>query len=408
MLGGTGMGRVRRSAALRLSWVPCALVLLGVGLPRSAGASAPPVRLSLSDCRELDGAEVERLFKAELDVGVPPANDQDVTEVHILCSGARASVKVLDPLSRKTVERSFELSLFRGEARHRLVALGAAELVLASWAELSTNPRPRAEPEGKPPSEEARSSARRTVGARLKPAGSELAVTNLDSYPAVVPKPQPVGKAPAPQAASPANERPYFAPSRPLAAPEPRRRALPRTRVLALLSMRAFFDSKGWLRGGGVRAGSEPYKFVSWSADALVERGTLLNYEVDSMTLGGWVLAFYRLDPFSFRLGFGLRGGAVNSSPANPDGPAGRSSAAPWGWPLAASTITVHAGPVAIDLSGEAGYAVLPLRGGAHPALEGSWYSMQLGIGFLFPTSDPAAGAAPVNAVAGVEASETP
>lgn len=358
---------------------------------RPAFAAAPPVRLTVSECRELDAAEVERLFKAELDAGTPPANDNDVTDVRILCSGARASVKVLDRLSRKTVERSFELSLFVGTARNRLVALGAAELVLASWAELSTNPRPRAEPEGAPPSDEARSSAKRTVGVKLKAAGSDLAVTNLDSYPAVVPRPGETAPAnAAPPAAAPpaalANERPYFTPSRPPRPPKPRPRFIPRTRVLALLSMRSFFESDGTLRGGGVRAGSEPYRYVSWAADALVERGKLLNYDVDSMTLGGSVLAFYRIEPISFRLGFGVRGGAVSSSPEEGStGTSGRSSVAPWGWPLAATTMTIHAGPVAIDLSGEGGYAVLPLRGNEHPALAGSWYSLQLGVGFLFP-----------------------
>jgi len=355
---------------------------------RPAVAAAPPVRLTLSDCRELDGAEVERLFQAELDAGTPPATDNDVTDVRILCSGARASVKVLDRLSRKSVERSFELSLFVGPARNRLVALGAAELVLASWAELSTNPRPRAEPEGTPASDEARISAKRTVGVKLKAAGSELVVTNLDSSPAVVPKTGQTQPAAASRAAraTPANERPYFAPSRPQRPPTPRPRVVPRTRVLALLSMRSFFESEGTLRGGGVRAGSEPYRYVSWSADALVERGKLLNYEVDSMTLGGWVLAFYRIEPVSFRLGFGLRGGAVSSSPEDrSSGASGRSSVAPWGWPLAATTVTIHAGPVAIDLSGEGGYTVLPLRGNEHPALAGSWYSLQIGVGFLFP-----------------------
>jgi hypothetical protein len=383
-----------------------------VSAPRPASAAAPPVRLTLSDCRELDGAEVERLFQAELDAGTPPAADNDVTDVRILCSGARASVKVLDRLSRKTVERSFELSLFVGPARNRLVALGAAELVLASWAELSTNPRPRAEPEGAPPSDEARSSAKRTVGVKLQAAGSELTVTRLDGVPPVVPQPAataPVVPAPDAAPATPANERPYFAPSRPAAPPVPRRRVVPRTRVLALLSMRAFFEADGTLRGGGVRAGSEPYRYVSWAADALVERGKLLNYDVDSMTLGGWVLAFYRIEPLSFRLGFGLRGGAVSSSPEAGSGLTGRSSIAPWGWPLAAGTVTIHAGPIAIDLSGEGGYAVLPLRGNEHPALAGSWYSLQLGVGFLFPAPENATSPPPAIGGEGAEgASGTP
>jgi hypothetical protein len=391
---------------LRIRFVGGALSLGVLSDPLTAPAAAPPVRFTLSDCRELDGVEVERLFKAELDAGTPPATDNDVTDVRIVCSGARASVKVLDRLSRKTVERSFELSLFVGPARNRLVALGAAELVLASWAELATNPRPRAEPEGAPPSDEARTSAKRTLGVKLKAAGSELAVAAPNSAPPVVD--EPVAPAAVPQT-GPANERPYFAPSRPAAPPTPRRRVVPRTRVLALLSMRAFFEADGTLRGGGVRAGSEPYRYVSWSADALVERGKLLNYDVDSMTLGGWVLAFYRVEPVSFRLGFGLRGGAVSSSPEAGSGLTGRSSVAPWGWPLAASTITIHAGPIAIDLSGEGGYAVLPLRGSEHPALAGSWYSLQLGLGFLFPAPESATPDEPiVSGEAAAGASGTP
>lgn len=404
------MGRGRSAHGFWIRWVGPALALASTWYPISTAAAAPPVRLSMSECRELDGAEVERLFQAELDAGTPPATDNDVTDVRISCSGARASVKVLDRLSRKTVERSFELSFFVGPARSRLVALGAAELVLASWAELSTNPRPRAEPEGAPPSDAARSSAKRTVGVKLKAAGSDLAVTNLDSYPAVTPKPGPAPATTADTAPTPANERPYFAPARPLRSPEPRRRDMPRTRVLALLSMRGFFEADGVLRGGGVRAGSEPYRYVSWAADALVERGKLLDYEVDSMTLGGWVLAFYRIEPLSFRLGFGLRGGAVSSSPLpGSTGSTGRSSVAPWGWPLAATTVTIHAGPVAIDLSGEGGYTVLPLRGNENPALAGSWYSLQFGIGFLFAAPHPPADAPPpIIREAEEEESDTP
>ena len=379
------MGRGPNARSWRISFVGSALAFAVVWYPITTAAAAPPVRLSMSDCRELDSAEVERLFKAELDAGPSSATENDVTDVRISCSGARASVKVLDRLSRKTVERSFELSFFVGPARNRLVALGAAELVLASWAELSTNPRPRAEPEGTPPSDEARISAKRTVGVKLKAAGSDLTVTNLDGSPSAVPKPSAPPATPVAPITPPANERPYFAPSRPLRPAEPRQRVVPRTRVLALLSMRSFFEADGVLRGGGVRAGSEPYRYVSWAADALVERGKLLEYEVDSMTLGGSVLAFYRIEPLSFRLGFGLRGGAVSSSPEAGSGSTGRSSVAPWGWPLAATTVTIHAGPVAVDLSAEGGYTVLPLRGNEHPGLSGSWYSLQLGIGFLFP-----------------------
>jgi hypothetical protein len=54
---------------------------------------------------------------------------------------------------------------------------------------------------------------------------------------------------------------------------------------------------------------------------------------------------------------------------------------ATWGWPLGVLSISVRGGPVFVDLTGEIGYGVLPVRGGANPAIWSAWVNGQLGLG---------------------------
>ncbi|MGC4092848.1 MAG: hypothetical protein QM756_34185 [Polyangiaceae bacterium] len=90
---------------------------------------------------------------------------REPTWVVVQCNGSKVVVEVHDPLSRKIVQRRFDFGPAASRARGRLVALAAAELVLASWAELAVLPAPRVEPEGPPPSPVQRELARKHVEA---------------------------------------------------------------------------------------------------------------------------------------------------------------------------------------------------------------------------------------------------
>jgi hypothetical protein len=313
----------------------------------AAGARAdpePPVLLALDRCEELDQGEVRRIFAAEL--GVRPVNSSgpDVTEATVTCEGPRVIIRVRDPLSRKALQRSFTLALADPRARARLVSIAATELVLASWSELETNPKLHVEPEGpKPPAEATR-------------AAQAIAEERRASY-------------------EPKSRRWYETET-------PDDRML---RVVALGSARRFFGYPGTLFGGGLRVGEERFRFMSWSADALFESGTLdtreSRYDVFTTTLGGWILLYGRAGPVTGRVGAGLRAGVAGASVG---GASGTSSIAPWGWPLGASSVSFRlTSGLVLDLSGEAGYVLLPVPGAGQKSIEGGWFSGQIGLGVI-------------------------
>ena len=313
-------------------WVAAQVVILSlVGAPR-VSADVPLVRLTLENCDHLDQAEVRRIFSAELGSSATDVGGPDVTEVTVACLGMHVRVRVQDPLSKKVVQRSFDPSSFDQRAESRLFAIAASELVLASWAELATNPAPVVAPEGVDPSTRATLAARAVVRDR----GAKLPA----------------------QGASPENGA---------------------LRLVGLGSVRAFFDGEGALGGGGLRLGDDRFRLVSWTLDALVEHGEVEGFGVTAFTFGGGILAHYRIEALTLRLGAGLRAGVVaTTSDAGDSG----SALAPWGWPLVVTAWTVRTGRFVTDLSGEAGYVVLPLPG-PDDVKRGGWFSAQLGFGWI-------------------------
>lgn len=312
---------------------------------RTAHADAPPVRVTVENCEAIDEAEVRRIVSAELGAS-PTNNGNTVTEVIVSCEKSRVIVRVRDPLSRKTIQRSFDIALSDPKARSRLVALASSELILASWAELRLNPKLRVIPEGPEPNPKMIQAARETV----------------DDY-KWEPKP-----------------RHWYE------AETPKDRM---ARVVFLGSVRGFFDGTGTLGGGGVRIGEERFSAVSWSVDFLFETGKLrtqsAKYQVETGTLGAWLLLYKRWRFFTARVGGGLRLVAVSSTSLTPATPEGSTTVAPWGWPLAATSMTFRlASSLVVDLSGEAGYAVLPVPSASDAGVRGWWFSGQAGFGFPF------------------------
>ena len=334
-------GRMRGKVAL------CSVVGLLVWA-RPASAEPPPVSLALEHCPHLKTAEIERIFSAELGSPATIPGDPSVTEVTIVCEDTRVVVRVKDPLSRKTVQRSFDTKTFDAKATPRLVALAASELVLASWAELYSNPTPSVQPEGPAPSSKEAIAVRKAL-----------------------------------------RERSFFAgePEGPVERPDPEEAENRVLRLVALGSVRTFpgeattaAGEQSTLWGGGARLGEERFKLVAWSVDTLIEHGTVLAHggeeitanEITSWTLGGSLLAYYSFrNVFTVRLGVGLRAGFIAG-----DSP----TVAPWGWPLGVSIWTLRVRSFVLEVSGEGGYVAFPASGGE---VSGFWLSGQLGVGMV-------------------------
>ncbi len=316
-------------------------------LAASARGEKLPIALTVSACDELSESELRRIVAAELGATAVERKNPATTEVFVECQGDLVLLRVRDPLTRKAVGRSFDIGLSDRAARDRLVALAVSELVLSSWAELRVNPTPRVEPLGPRPPESETSAARAAVSKWVQDYEPE--------------------------------ERTWYE----LEAPAERR-----FRLLPVFSMRSFFKGIGTLRGGGLRAGEERFRFMSWDVDALFEEGSLAThqgtYRIQTFTLGGGLYAYLRAKWIIARLGAGLRAGFIGSGATVTGAPGGSSSFAVWGWPLARSSVTFPLGPHFVaDIAGEAGYAVLPIPSAEGPGVSGGWIGGQIGLGFV-------------------------
>jgi len=340
---------------------------------RVAAASTPPVHLEVEHCESLDEASIRRIFAADL--GAPAAAElgPEVTEVSVTCEGDRVVVLVKDPLSRKTLRRSFDPKSFGNQGQSRLIAIAASELVLASWAELAENPTPTVPAEGAPPNaatvETARSVVKAHSAEHARPApdttaGPTDASGRTDG--AVAPAAT-APEAREPRERGPTLDTPNLDSGPPGPPPHPAFE-----RVMAVISTRYVSGGNGLLVGGGARVGQDRYGIVSWAADALIESGRIGPHAVTSATLGGSLAFYLHAEPVTFRLGGGLRGGVL--------GLANGAAVAPWGWPMAVTSITLRGGPLVFDLGVEGGFVELLLRTQTE---HGPWVSGQLGLGLV-------------------------
>jgi hypothetical protein len=315
----------------------------------------------LRGCDDLREAEVERVLAVELRADPQPAESSDPTWIVARCDDGRVIIEVSDPVSRKTLRRTFHLGTARAEARARLIGIAASELVLASWAELALRPRLRVEPEG--PAPDAASAAAAVRRAREAPEQRERQ-----------PRDATLGSVSSPSELEAAGER------------EPRWREPDeqRLRVLALASTRAFVDHDGALFGGGVRIGDEPFVATSWALDALFESGSIesgRSLHVETWTLGGMVYVYGRTRWITARAGAGVRAGLATTA-LSADDPNRSRLITPWGWPMLALSATLRLGKDAVlELSGESSYVALPVVAGGIEAVNGIWVSGQLGFG---------------------------
>ena len=98
--------------------------------------------------------------------------------------------------------------------------------------------------------------------------------------------------------------------------------------------------------------------------------------------MGAGINLYYRWKVLVTRVGAGVRMGVAGAQSKDPQG-GNNSVVAPWGWPLGSLGLGLYGRRGGVfDLTGEAGYVVLPVTAGT-PALSGPWFSVQVGFGVI-------------------------
>ena len=258
--------------------------------------------------------------------------------VAVNCSQTLVRLNVDDPLTGKSLTRTFELLAVDAAVRARVVAIAIAELVSASWVELETNPRPRVPAVGPGPPRElaaqAISAARRQQPGLL---GGRLTLTGI-------------------------------------------------------ASAQVFWSSVGALWGGGLRMTGHIRRFVGWTVDALAHHGEVTTQPgkvaVDTVTGAGAVVgrrSWARATlggGIGFRIGATILRGTANVSALVRSDSVVWAGGGPFGT-LGVSVIAVRG--LVLELNAEGGYWLFPtgglINGRRDVAVEGPWLGMQLGVG---------------------------
>lgn len=345
-------------------------VALLVALASPSAAAPPRMRVLVAiepSCEHVDLHAVRRAMAIELDTAVeletPRRPDETVitpagtTRVAIGCRPGRAVIEVDDPLTEKTLTRALPWDSATVETRNRLLAVGASELVIASWAELAVTRRSEAPPPQDAAQEADRQAAKRAVAPRLVAAP--------------------------PPAAPPPRVRPVA-------------EALPRApRLAALAIAQTFFTGAGTLWGGGVAIARDEAHRLGWIVDASGAHGSVRaasgHVAIDRIDLGvgGWL--HRRWQRVTLRGGPGLRVSAVRfaGTPSDPRTIQGLTFWAPaLGFALAGSVQLALSSRYAFVIGVEVGYVAVAATARAYDvkvvAIEGPWVSATLGLA-VFP-----------------------
>lgn len=333
------------------------VAILAIG--RAAWATGP-VEVEVRGCASVDPEEVERIVQAEVGAGRRPSEHGRTTRLDVRCLGPTVALTVHDPITRKRLERAVSVETTDSRAQARLVAIAAAELLLASWAELESNPMPQVSPLGEAPD----------------PTDTAFALDALEQR----------------------RERSRAANAEEAAPPglthgsRPPRRGDGESRVMAVATTRFLLRYPGSLSGGGLRLGNERHEIVSWSLDALFESGQIVTpsdrYQLDAATVGASVAFFTRIVGVSLRAGAGLRWGFTASGSGGSDS-AQAVSVVPWGWPmLASSAVIPFTERLRGEIGAEAGYVVMPAAGASGTSntrdLRGLWVGLGCALGLAF------------------------
>jgi len=304
-----------------------------------------PVSVDLANCPDVEAPEVERILGVELGAPLAPKDSKGSTLVVVQCREATASLAVDDPITKKTLQRTLDLSSFPANARSRFLAIAIAEFVSTSWTELESNPQPSVPTAGPPAPPAARKAARKIIRERRETA---------------------------------------VAPSTP--APKPR--------LDAAWVVRGYLEHSPALIGGALRT-SQDFSLIDWRLECValsgqsneVGLGTILTTVLDA----GFGLGFHgRVSPFVIGGGLGVRGGVarLTGEPRTKEIHAGTFDA-PWlgvfGFGRATATLVPH---LSLELLVETGYTIVPVGGLVDGqrlvSVDGVWVASALGVGVPF------------------------
>jgi len=166
-----GWSPSRHGAPIRWARVPLTALLLSAAtaeaqeLATETEDASLPIELDLDECSDLDVPLVRRLLRIELRLSLEERDTrpEDITQVSASCDGSEATIVVDDPTTGKTSSRRVRLV----HASERLLALAAAELISASWAEHHVRPRPEVERIDQTASEEVTVEATEVIRRRI-------------------------------------------------------------------------------------------------------------------------------------------------------------------------------------------------------------------------------------------------
>ena len=333
--------------------------------PRFANAAgpSPEISLDIDRCATLPRDEVLRLAALELDARVVPSSasaapspsePSRVTQIRISCDGPTVQTTVVDPITGKQLTRTMDLpSQGSAAVAARTVALGAAELVITSWMELTMSPpaerAPQQPPSSPAPSEDLRRAAQDRA---LRRAGRDGGAA----------------------------------------------------RVLVLAQAAGPFTGMGLGWGGGLRLG--------WTfARRWIDRGEVSGRpgvaleltetrasadagdSLGSVRASMWSAALrasftLRRGRASLDLGAGARFGLarLSGTPADASRTRGGTLAGTWAGPVAYAGVGVHAVPVLIEAGVEAGQVLRSVEGlvdgGTPVSIAGRWLAATLAVGW--------------------------
>jgi hypothetical protein len=318
-------------------------------------AANPEISLEIQRCPALQQDEVLRLAALELDARVVPSSSRSsrVTQIHIACDGAAVQTTVVDPITGKQLARTMDLPAQGSAVAARAVALGAAELVITSWLELTMSPGAEPAPVAQPPSPAGEAELRRAAQDRaLRRAGRDGGAA----------------------------------------------------RALVLAQAAGPFSRMGLAWGGGLRLG--------WTfARRWVERGETtgrpgIDLElaetradvdagsgVGSVRASTWSAALratftLRRGHMSLDLGAGGRFGLarLSGTPADASRTRGGTLAGTWAGPIAYAGVGVRAAHVVVEAGVEAGQVLRSvdgqIDGGAPVSIAGRWFAGTLAVGW--------------------------
>jgi hypothetical protein len=326
---------VRRSALC-----VAALVLVG-GATAASATRHPLVEVAIDECVVVAEAEVRRVVAIELGALLTKeggGEDGERTRVDVGCApqGALIELRVDDPITGKRLTRTIDLQRAATNVRARLLALGIAELVAASWTELESNPRPAVAPVGPPPSPAAREAALVAVSRR---GGG------------------PIG----------------------------------RMRLVLLGNVQLSWSGPLGLGGSQLRLGRHEPHHLSWELHVAYLRGearvSLGAVSIDQLLFGSSLGFHQRWERLALRLAAGLRGGTVQLTGRPHDRELqGSAFWAPWAAVFTQVGVTVAlARWLLLELDVEAGVALLPVgglvTGQREAALEGGSIGVAIGLG---------------------------